>query len=276
MATVNNATGVYATLGYNFDDPNGDVKELSNNTIAHMNTMPVFIKTWQAQDIANNAVDGYNQNIMAEPTQLLMDTANSIISLCSQANGVIGLETINSNAHTLANTANSFLYHTNRITGLDTRFDEINKPYYTTAVALGKTAIYITNQTDGITNTSPIMGSFTSLLIGPQVNANVAIVSTYPDIISDSITLTTDIMTGGISATSNLSPSQISEIENGISTVNGLLYDRYTGDITYYTNLKSFIEKYNTTKQFVNMGETETYLVNNFIGTPKLLSRINS
>mgnify|MGYP003349892806 CR=1 FL=1 len=84
------------------------------------------------------------------------------------------------------------------------------------------------------------------------------------------------LRSGEITATSNLSPSQISEIENGISTVNGLLYDRYTGDITYYANLKGFVDKYNITKQFVNMGETETYFVNNFIGTPKLLSRINS
>ena len=65
MALVNNATGVYATLGYNFNDPNSDVINLSANTVAHLNSMPAFIETWQAQDIANNTVGGYYQNPVA-------------------------------------------------------------------------------------------------------------------------------------------------------------------------------------------------------------------
>jgi hypothetical protein len=28
-------------------------------------------------------------------------------------------------------------------------------------------------------------------------------------------------------------------------------------------------------KKFSNMGETQTYLINNFIGTPQLVSKIN-
>jgi hypothetical protein len=59
MATVNNATGVYATLGYNFSDPNGDILNLSANTVAHLNSVPAFIESWQAQDIANASVNGY-------------------------------------------------------------------------------------------------------------------------------------------------------------------------------------------------------------------------
>ena len=47
-------TGLYNTLGYNFDDPNGDVNTLSDNTIAHLNTMPEMIKSWQVTDIINN------------------------------------------------------------------------------------------------------------------------------------------------------------------------------------------------------------------------------
>ena len=31
MASVNNATGVYATLGYSFNDPNGDIEILSTD-----------------------------------------------------------------------------------------------------------------------------------------------------------------------------------------------------------------------------------------------------
>ena len=42
MALVNNATGVYATLGYNFSDPNGAVQTLSASTQAHLNTIPAM------------------------------------------------------------------------------------------------------------------------------------------------------------------------------------------------------------------------------------------
>ena len=52
MALVNNASGVYSTLGYNFSDPNGYVLNLSANSVAHLNAMPAFIESWQAEDIA--------------------------------------------------------------------------------------------------------------------------------------------------------------------------------------------------------------------------------
>jgi len=54
------------------------------------------------------------------------------------------------------------------------------------------------------------------------------------------------------------------------------LVTRQTADVTYYGNLRTFVENYNTVKKFQNMGETETYLVNNFVGTDKIKERINS
>jgi hypothetical protein len=36
------------------------------------------------------------------------------------------------------------------------------------------------------------------------------------------------------------------------------------------------VDEYNSVKKFTHMGETETYLVNNFVGTDKIKERINS
>ena len=36
MPTVNNTTGLYTILGYNFDDPNGYVQVMSADTESHM------------------------------------------------------------------------------------------------------------------------------------------------------------------------------------------------------------------------------------------------
>lgn len=266
MALVNNATGVYATLGYNFSDPNNDVIELSANTISHLNSMPAFIDSWQAQDIANNVVGGYYQNPVATNTSIIITNAQSMIVLANTgaSQNIANCDLIQTAANNLALTAQSFLDHTNRISGV-TPFigQDVVNPYYDTAIGLGKTALYITNQTDNITNTSPILGSFTSLLIGLEVG------SANTTIANDLIILTT-----GVTA-NNLTDAQISQILLDISNTSVLLSNRQAADVAYYGNLRTFVDNYNSVKKFSNMGETETYLINNFVGTPKLLTRLN-
>jgi hypothetical protein len=267
MALVNNSTGVYATLGYNFSDPNGDVSSLSANTVAHLNSMPAFIDSWQAQDIANNTVGGYYQNPVASDTSSIITISQTMITVANTgaSQNIANCDLIVTAANGLYNTATSFLAHTNRISGV-TPFvgQDVENPYYDTAMGLGKTALYITNQTDNITNTSPILGSFTSILIATQVSsANVTLVNNL-------VTLT-----AGVTA-NNLTQPQITQILTSISNANTLLFSRQTADVTYYTNLRTFVDKYNSVKKFTNMGETETYLVNNFVGTDKIKERINS
>ena len=267
MASVNNSTGVYATLGYNFSDPNGDILTLSANTVAHLNSMPAFIDSWQAQDIANNTVGGYYQNPVASNTSSIMTISQTmkIVANTGASQNIANCDLIITAANGLYNTATSFLAHTNRISGV-TPFvgQDVENPYYDTAMGLGKTALYITNQTDNITNTSPILGSFTSILIGPQMS-------------SANVTLANNLvtLTNGVTA-NNLTQPQITQILADISSANTLLFSQQAADVTYYTNLRTFVDKYNSVKKFTNMGETETYLVNNFVGTDKIKERINS
>jgi hypothetical protein len=266
MASVNNATGVYATLGYNFSDPNGDILNLSANTVAHLNSVPAFIESWQAQDIANASVNGYYQNPVSTDVSSIITISQNLMIQANTANtnGYTNAFVIFTSANSLLSTAQSFLAHTNRISGITafTGQDVVN-PYYNIAMGLGKTAMYITNQTDNITNTSPILGSFTSILIGPQIKtANTTLAS-------DLITLTSAVTGNTISNT------LISTIVTDIVNTNTLLSARQSADVTYFGNLRTFVNNYNTTKKFTNMGETETFLINNFVGTDKIKSRIN-
>jgi len=272
MTIVANSTGVFATLNYSFDDPNGAVQTFSANTQAHLNTMPAFIESWQAEDIANNDVGGYFKNpvttyvntIITISTQMRND-ANSAIS----ANSVVdGLSNVMNVANSLVTTASAFLAHTNRISGV-TPFtgQDDTIPYYTTAIGLGKSAIYITNQTDSIINSSPIMGSFTSVLIGPQVYANANTITI------DSITLT-GVIAGNVSNTTT--NTQMAQIQTNLTNINTHLSGRQTADYTFYTNLKSMVDKYNQLKQFSNIGETQQDLIQNYIGSDKLLTRLNA
>lgn len=273
MAQVNNATGVYATLNYNFNDPNGYVETFSANTQAHMEEMPPFIEAWQAQDVANNTVNGYFKNPVVTYVNTIITVSNNMkvlanVSANTEESGYTGANVfaLIQACSDLSNSAADFITHTNKISGVtpfEGQDDALVNPYYTTAMNYGKTAIYITNQTDGIINNSPMMGSFTSILVTPQIQDRAN-------------TLSVDYVTLNSGITSNtLTTTQVTQILNDVNGTRSFLDTRRTSDVTYYGNLRSFISKYNTLRDFSNMGETQKYLLNNFIGTDKLKSRIN-
>lgn len=286
MTTIANGTGVWATLGYNFTDPNKDILTLSDPTLSHMNVVPALLQTWQAQDIANNSTGNYYQNPVSNATISISTTGTGIIQYTTNltssdvsTNSLFQLL----NATQLANTANAFLAHTNRISGvsdyntdMQNGLNTYNKPYLQTALSAGKSAAYIVYQTDAIQNTAPTLGSFTSLMIGPQISAAANLIINYPNLIANSITITVDPISGNTSNISNLTYTQVLAISNDVSNTNSLLATRQSADETYYLNLQTLSNKYSTVSQFNNMGETQSYLVNNFIGTPSLISKLNS
>jgi hypothetical protein len=303
-------TELYQILQYNFDDPNGSVKDFSTDAIAHLDSIPSMIEDWQSQDIANNSVNGYLKNPVSNVTANISSSSNNIINVLdtgtsSNAAGIFyvttdvlgttpaisnvfqdiitvsgSLITQNSNANT------SFKSHTDRVSGLTNYTDYLGdpatllKPFYITAMGYGKVAVYILYQTDGISNSSVVLGSFTSLLIKPQLEASYNLITTYANTINSSITVTssgTGLSNSPFTTTrtSNLSLLVVTAMYNELANTNTLMDTRRTHDETYYTNLKTLVTDYNTVRQFSQMGETQLDLVNNHIGTDKLLSRIN-
>ena len=277
MTAVANATGVFAKLGYNFSDPNGNVKTFSANTQNQLTQFPAIIKSWQAQDIASSSVGGYFQNPVATATNTIITNSNLIYIAANNASntnsstqfanqGGVFMAMANA-ASLLYSTSSGFLTHTNKCSGVTSpsgQSDTNINPYYTFATAYGKQVMYITNQTDGIINSAPILGSLTSILIAPQVSANATTIS------NDYITLS-----NGISG-NNISNAQITQITTDLTNINNYLSGRQAADVTFYQNMLALVNNYNITKQFTNMGETETYLCNNVVGTSKLITRINS
>jgi len=268
MATVNNASGVYTTLGYNFNDPNGYITELSDSTQTHLSNQPAFISSWQAQDIvsglaSNNA--NYYQNPVGGVISLIKTNAD-LISTIITSNTVASLSDVSDIANSLSITASSFLNHTNRISGVTTFAGDTTVPYYITAMSYGKTAMYIVNQTDGISNNSPILGSFTSLLVTSQIN-----------FYSNTVSFAANTITTGVSAnTTTLTVSQINQIYSDLSNTNTFLANRQSSDVTFFTNLQAMVNNYNNVRQFSNLGDTANYLITNFIGTPHLVKNLQN
>lgn len=275
MTTIANSTGLWQTFGYNFDDPNGHIQELSLDTQEHMNSMPAFVEEWQVQDIKNNDFGGYYKNPIQSVVVSIELTANLIYAAANTANGVTNMANVRSSALALANSARYMLAHTNRISGV-TPFDgtDTNNPYLDMVLGGGRTAMYITYQTDGVVNNAPIMGSLTSLLIEPQLSANSDILITYKSNVVNSIVSTANVSTGIINATSNMSGTLMTTINTHMTNLTDYMNLRRTSDINFYIQVKNFIDGYNQTKKLTNLGETGNYLMNNLIGTEKAKSRI--
>jgi hypothetical protein len=296
MAQVNNATGVYNTLGVNTSLLGDSLTNYTPDVQKQMTSLPPVITSWQAQDIANNTVGGYTQNPVLPSIQLLSDAANNMLSYTPVISSSGEIDALFNSIYTdsqylsignesvLTQNAQTFLYHTNRLSGTriaqddaTAKIDSTNLPYYSVAIQTAKTASYIVNQTDGVANNSVMLSCFTSILAANQFiqlantvshGANTLIASLYYVAPGEGA--------GSDYYRSNISLPVITQISNDFANSVNLMMERETADITFYVNLKNLISNYNTTKQFTNMGETEKLLVNTFIGTPKIISRVNS
>lgn len=286
MAKIEGIQSVFHTFAYNFDDPNGLVKDLSANTVDHMERMPPLITKWQAEDIAANNVGGYYENPMETIGMNIMMKAMDIVYISTN---VTNLTELNTKSLILANTANTFMDHTDRLSGVTpfNGMDTEENPYLDLAMGLGKTVMYIVYQTDGIMNNAPIMGSFTSLLIEPQLTSNLNSIITFVEplrnsIVANTVTVQVDDGNGGYvdqtttTYSSNLASQSITSLTNQIHALTTFMEYRRQSDRDYYVNMKGFIDKYNKTKKFNKMGATESDMTQNLIGSQKLLDRLNS
>lgn len=284
MAKVNNATGVYATLGYNFSDPHGTVQKFSANTQANLEQFPPIINEWQAKDIADNNVGNYYKNPVYDYVNTIKIKSDAIYQAINVATSSSGIDSETglpnppsysgpdlSDVMTAANSvtiaANTMIFHTNKVSGvtpLEGQDDIDINPYYQTITSYGKQAIYITNQTDDIVDNSPIMGCLTSLLVVPE----------FKDYASNVTSFLTKV--NAIIAANNDSTGAITGMVSKLNEMQTFMVERRGHDVAFFTNVKNLVKKFTQLSSFTNAGETEKYLLNNVVGTDKLKSRLNS
>jgi hypothetical protein len=273
---------IFGRLGYNFESTGDQVIEFSDKTIRTMNAVPKLLDDWQYEAVQNSDMDGYLQN----PVQPI---TSSIISICSQiaANSVnvANLSTVLALASGISEVSGpEFIAHTDRISGLvepisdeDPDVDTNLLPHLDTAMAVGKSLTYIINQSDGIQNNAPIMGSFTSILIEDDLTEQRNAIAGYPTLIEDSIY--GEEFVGEppeLVRYSTLTEEQISEIESNLSIISGTLTTRRTHDENFFNNSKEVITDFSKMKKFKDMGQTEKNLTLNYIGTDKLNSKYSN
>jgi len=271
---------VYGRLGFNFDANNTGILSLSESAIEHLNSAPNFLPhEWQVTDLANADTTGYYKNPTANVCTTMSANANLIYITATSSNITFPFAFAGEGSN-LANTANSYMItldsfksHTDNLSVNEVKNGGVAAsqfPYKQTALGFGKFLIYLTHQTDGIANTSPAIGSFTSLFINDQLESNNTI------IYNDFITLNNSISMASGNAVSSLSGAAINVIISHIQTANTLIGTRKTHDVQFYRNSVQVASDFGVVAKFSNMGALDTNLANNYIGSDKLLTRLNS
>ena len=282
-------TTLFSRLNYTFTDPNSVISPLSNNVKRTLDGMPKMLEPWQAEDLATSNTGGYFVNPCANITTNIWTTSNTLVSVANNVQGSGNLTGLWTQIHTTlsyisnsstGNTqAGDFLAHTNRISGvtsIDVSADQgvANLPHYETATQTGKALVSLIYQTDGVSNNAPIMGNFTSLFVANDLIVIYNTLSTYANIVNNSITTTIDPITFLPINTSNLTYNVVNSIATTANSANSIFYERRIHDEQFFKNSSDLLIDYKKVRGIGNSGQAESFLIENFIGSNKLLSRL--
>jgi len=265
-------TSVYQRLNVTFTNF-GEASNLSPgaaNSLAFIaeNTPPM--PDWQKSDLANGNIQktNYFQNPMANLTSTIGANANVIID----TGNLLSDYEMASIGHALNDELFLFKQHTDNISGV-TIVNSANVPAYDTASSVGQQLMMILAKTDGmdsVQNTSPILGSFTSLFIRDEMKANNEKIAYYANIYSTNTTF------DGATYICSLPAQEIANIKSYLQNTTSQMITRRTGDVTYYANAVQVMQDYGYLQQFSNAGGTNTYLMKNVVGTPRLANNLSS
>lgn len=273
--------------------------EFSDKVINQLNSMPQLLPDWGYEDMRDDNVGGYFKNPVANVSQDIRDTCNTLVTLLSanantNTNAVVGTTSEISTLFTTINTTSAnvggynggeFIAHTDRISGVTpltaspstTGRDTALLPHYDTAMSTGQLIMYLTYQSDGIQNNAPIMNSFQSILVEDDLDSLYSNISSYNTTISNSITVSgTGTELDPYIRTSNLTLSVVQNMSNNITTIDTTMATKRNGDEENYTLSRQMAEEFNTLRQFNSIGATANNLIQNYIGSDKLLTRLNS
>jgi hypothetical protein len=267
-------TQLFDQLGYNYTPTGNEIVDYSPDVIATLDKMPRLLEEWQFNDLINNDVapTNYFSNPVVNITNTIRSNFTSIRSASILVSSLSGIVAACNNG---TDECDDFIDHTNRIAGLVQPNEETAElPHYDMAVGVGKTLVQLIYQADGIQNTAPVMGSLTSLFIEDDLQAKYNVTTGYATLITDSISSSTDPETSITTYISSLTSEQINEIISNINVISNTMETRRLHDENFYTNSVNMLEKFQELKRYSDLGESDTNLINNYIGTDRLKNNI--
>jgi len=264
---------IFERLGFNFDTNKfGDAQYLTPQAKAYLNAAPIELSQWQQDDIANGDVvlTKYYKNPLANDCNLLIANTTAIIDFIQthefDSDSGSANDTLLITAQNLANELGYFASHTDNVSGVNVMTSNTDTiPSLDSASSIGNFLLRVVSVSDKIQNTTPLLGSMTSLFVGPEINSNVYVVN------SNLTTLNNSDNGMGVS---NVTQSQVLTINTNLETLNTFIHYRRTSDWEFFTNATSIVLDTVTVSTFNNLGNTQTYLINNLIGTETLKNNL--
>lgn len=275
---------VFNRLSFSFDTGKfGDAIFLSDNTKDFLNTQPVSLETWQKNDLANGTIvvtNYYKNPVLNVCNQLQTSTQNLYnlmltITAYDTANGAA----LSSSANTLLTEIELFKQHTSNVAGVtkaeatvpEDGSPVIEYPDYDSAVQLGQDLLMLLNNTDGIQDSSPVLGNMTSLFIGEEIAANLTIIiGDYPTL---NASLYLDVNSNVVS---NISSTSANLIVSHLQTASGMLSTRRLHDWNFFRQGSILLEDYSRIDKLENVGNTQSFLINTLIGTDEYKQKISA
>lgn len=264
---------VFARLGFDFDSEKfgaaGYLPEETINTLKITSQSDLY--TWQKDRLELNTpieITEYRQNPFGNICNSILDQVQSIVTRTESppadwgtwVSGSANPPLLLAAAEDLVIQVEEFKNHTANLAGVS-KYDspDPNVPTYETATSYGRQVLNIVYQTDEITNSAPILGSFTSLFIKEDLeNAN-------------SILHTTEVnnFISTPEAAAAADAGFVTGLTSNINSIITLLETRRLHDWNFFANTKALLNDYMTLKRLEMGGKsnTEFSLINDFIGT---------
>lgn len=296
---------IYTRLEYDYDGTG--VFNFSSNVISMMSSVPPLLEKWQTEDISNDDVSGYFKNPVAntiiniradcaeihgtlKSSSFVNDQGNTVTTqtVSGSSNEITSMFTsMNVATANIAGTNGSLFYeHTNRISGVTTIAEsslqkKAHLPHFSTAIGTGQLMTYLLYQTDNVANSSAITGNFTSMFIKDELEELEKTIVLYNTEIENSIITSQSTDPEGdvtVTRVSNLSFETVNSMFTIINTIDNMIAQRRSHDEKFFANSRKISEEFGILSMLnpKTMGATSKYLLENFNGSDKLLSRIKS
>jgi hypothetical protein len=277
-------TPIYNRLGMNFDTEKfGEANVLGEKTLNFLKQSRIDLDTWQYNDIANNTASRteYFKNPLAlDCANVKSSISNIVISTTSTdyanswPNAPVEAEQLFNISTSLNIAIDEFKTHTDNISGLNILMTSANVPCYDMILSIGTEILRLTVSQEDIANASPMLGSMTSLFVGPEL-AN-STIELYNDnlTINANTTLVVDPETSEANLVCNLSSNIVNVIITHVTNAYTLVEGRRAHDYAFYQNSRDVLNDMMMTSRFSRVGNTQSFLINNYIGTEKLKNSI--
>jgi hypothetical protein len=278
-------SSIFGRLNFNFDETKfGDSIYLTDEAKNYLNTAPTELQTWQINDIANGNIemtDYYKNPVINVANQSKSNVQNlsTVLSTIEFYDNVVQSANLISGVANLIIEIESFKSHTNNVSGVNTAVSSTNElgtdalhfPDYDNAVNLGQQLLLLVNESDGVQNSTPLLGSMTSLFIEDDIVSNTAI------LVNDVITVNNSLRLQGVDSNvySNLTSTQVNTILSHVTTANTLIAGRREHDWNFYRQGLAVLDDYFKVEKLTRTGNTQNYLVNNLIGTDRYKNNLS-